>query len=252
MAVDGDFANFRAVYDELTDEVNRARYQFLPDHIANWFKTLDTTPRVSAIIKRLESGVDYRPWRHELARSVRNVHIEWPKEPDQALGMKLSLFRNFTKEGPDDVATFGFSFLRSGTNVNDNARGVIEQIFMPMARELRRYLERELSEIPAADRIVSLDHNSAAYKDAMDALETLENVLRGANDYPDPDEKERIVAEVSATRRVLQSAKVRIGVVVSLLATPALYLVKTFAGTAVGDAANKVIELITPLLGAIF
>jgi hypothetical protein len=46
---DGDLTNFRAVFDELTDEVNRATYQFLPDHIANWFKTLDTTPRVAAI-----------------------------------------------------------------------------------------------------------------------------------------------------------------------------------------------------------
>ena len=42
MAVDGDFANFRAVYDELTDEVQQASHQFLPDHVANWFAELKT------------------------------------------------------------------------------------------------------------------------------------------------------------------------------------------------------------------
>ena len=60
MAVDGDFANFRAIYDDLTAEVDRSRYQFLPDHLANWFNTLDTTSRVAAIVKRLQSGAEFR------------------------------------------------------------------------------------------------------------------------------------------------------------------------------------------------
>jgi hypothetical protein len=49
MAVDGDFANFRAVYDDLTQEVMRAYVQFLADHISNWFRTLDTTSEVAPI-----------------------------------------------------------------------------------------------------------------------------------------------------------------------------------------------------------
>lgn len=113
-------------------------------------------------------------------------------------------------------------------------------------------LEREVGEVPASDRIVTLDHNSATYRDAMAALETLENVLRGANDYPDPEEKERVVAEVSATRRLLQSVKVRVVAVASVLSVAALYLAKQFAGKAIGDAAQVVIDLITPLFPHIF
>jgi hypothetical protein len=252
MTVDGDLANFRAVYDELTDGINRAKYQFLPDHIANWFRTLDTTPRIAEIIRGLESGVEYREWRHKLTRAVNQNRIDWPADPEHALGIKLLLFRNFTVGGPDDIGTFGFSFLRSGKNINDNARAVVEQIFMPMARELRRYLERELSEVPAADRVVKLDHNSASYREAISALEKLEDVLRGTNDYPDPEEKEQVVAEVSATRRILQAVRVRVKTVVSLLAVSAVYLVKTFAGSAIGDAAHKVIEAVTALIGPIF
>jgi len=170
--------------------------------------------------------------------------LNLPKEPEKALGMKLALFRHFSESTIDDVPTFGFAFMRVGQDFNENARNVIEQLFMPMARELRRYLEIELEKVPASDRIVTLDHYSSGYREAVAALETLENVLRGANDYPDPEEKERVVAEVSATRRLFQSVKVRVGAVASLLSLPALYLVKEFAGTAVGDAAQKVIDVI--------
>lgn len=150
MEVDGDFANFRAVYDELTDEVDRARYTFLPDHIENWFRTLDTTPRVSEIIKRLEQGVNYREWRDALTRNVAaQTNFNWPKDQEQALGIKLSLFRSFKR--PDDIANFGYSFIQSHQDINANARDVIDQIFMPMARELRRYLQQATA--PAADRV---------------------------------------------------------------------------------------------------
>jgi hypothetical protein len=250
--VDGDFANFRAAYDELTDEVERARYQFIPDHLASWFRTLDTTPRVAGIVHRLESGVDYQTWRHELTRSRGNRGFDFPKEPEKSLGIRLTLFRRFSESTVDDVPTFGHAFMSVGSNLNENASNVIQQLFMPLARELRRYLEREFAAVPASDRIVSLDHNSEGYKKALSALETLEEVLRGTNDYPEPEEKDRIIAEVSAARRLFQSAKVRIGAVVAVLSTPVIYLAKQFMGKAVGDAAQVVIDAITPLIPHIF
>ena len=47
-----DFSNFRADYDELTDEVNRARHQFLSDHLTNWFEHIDDTPQVADVVRR--------------------------------------------------------------------------------------------------------------------------------------------------------------------------------------------------------
>jgi hypothetical protein len=228
--MEADGANFRAVYDELTDEIDRTSYQFLPDHLANWFRTLDTTPRISSVVKRLENGVDYQTWRHELTRSRGDRGLKFSKESEKALGLKLTLFRRFSESTIDDIPTFGYAFMRVGQNLNDNARNVVQQIFMPMARELRRYLEREVAAVPASDRIVTLDHNSPNYKNMMSALETLEEVLRGANDYPDAEEKERVVAEVSAVRRLLQSVKVRVAAIAAVLSTPVLYLAKQFMG----------------------
>ena len=97
---------------------------------------------------------------------------------------------------------------------------------------------RPNSSVPAADRVVPLDHNSADYKETIGALETLERVLEQANDYPDPEEKDQRIAELSAVHRLMASTKVRIAVVLSLL-TPILTQFTTkFADTLIGKAAN--------------
>jgi len=160
--------------------------------------------------------------------------------------------------GDINAAVLGKTYLPgSGQNINDAARAFITQYFRPMTKELLRHLRRVgqqpgEKEVPAADRVVRLDHNSAAYHEAMAALERLEEILRGANNYPDPEEKEQVIGEVSATRRLFQSARVRIGAVIGVLTAPTLYLVKQFAGTAIGDAAQKVIDVVALLLGHIF
>ena len=248
MAIDRDFSNFRAVYDELTDEVGRARYQFLSDHLANWFQTLDTTPRVASVMRRLEASVDYAKWRQNLT-SIGV--ITWPKDRDQAIAMKLQLFRSIAQK-KEDVSRFGLSYTRRGRGKEENAHEVIEQIFMPMARELRRYLEGDLGEVPASDRVVRLDHNSGVYRQAIDALEKLEAALKGANDYPDPEDKEQRIAEISATRRLFQSTLVRVGAVVALLGPGITYFATHLAGSAIDKAASGVIDAITALIGSIF
>jgi histidinol-phosphate/aromatic aminotransferase/cobyric acid decarboxylase-like protein len=158
----------------------------------------------------------------------------------------------FSTAGPEEISNFGFSYFRTGRDVNDNAHSVIEQVFKPMARELRRYLEQEVSKVPAADRVVRLDHNSAPYRDAIDALEKLEKVLREANDYPDGEDKDQRIAEVSATRRLLQSVRVRVTAVVAVIGSGLTYLATHFVGTAIDTASHSVIEQLTALFGAYF
>jgi hypothetical protein len=68
-----DFSNFRAVYDELTDEVTRARYQFVADHLRNWFEHLDDTPAVLLIVSRLQSELDFPEWYKQQKATVRSM-----------------------------------------------------------------------------------------------------------------------------------------------------------------------------------
>lgn len=257
MAVDGDFVSFRAIYDELTDEIDRARYPFLPDHLRNWFQTIDTTPRVSSIVQRLQEHADFEKWwaETEQPRFMSGSGVNWPNDREEALGTKLLLFRAFA-EKKHDIGGFGYQFIGVGNNINDNAQAVIQQIFDPMARELRRFLEHELRSqevvAPAADRVVRLDHNSPTYNEVSNALEALERAIDEGNDFEDVDEKQQRIAEVSAVRRLLKAILVRIEPIVSLLKP----LVKQFAtklkDTVIGIAVGKVVSLLGTLLSYVF
>jgi hypothetical protein len=130
----------------------------------------------------------------------------WPKEPEKRLATQLLLFRSAAEGGKGDViAGYGRRFTPSQEpSINNSAHRFIDQVFRPMAAELRRHLERELAAVPAADRVVSLNHNSPKYKAAADALEALEDTLTGTNGYPDAEDKEQKIPEVSAARRLLR------------------------------------------------
>jgi hypothetical protein len=99
---------------------------------------------------------------------------------------------------------------------------------------------------------VKLDHNSDQYKDAMAALATLERVLKETNDYPDLEDKQQKIAEVSALQQLFASTRVRVHAVIALATPGLLYLVKTFANTGVGTAAKSAWEKIGILIGVLF
>ncbi|MBP1064836.1 hypothetical protein JOE51_006303 [Bradyrhizobium japonicum] len=253
-----DFTNFRAVYDELTDEVTRASNQFLPDHLRNWFDQLDNTPRVSEIVARLQHGVHIEEW---LRQAVDTKNLEFGREREKALGTKLLLFRTFSDK-KQDIGLLGFHFFHVSRNVNDNAGAFVAQVFSPMARELRRYLEGELARpdrekvpvpapVPASDRTVSVDHNSKDYLDADAAMERLETALREANDFPDVLEREQREAEVSAARRLLRATLVRLEPLAVLL-KPILvvYATKVKDGI-VAHAATATVTALIALIGAL-
>jgi hypothetical protein len=95
-----------------------------------------------------------------------------------------------------DPFDFGHEyFYVSHGNVDDTIREMVSQLFLPFVSELRRDLRRTATvNVPASDRIVSLDHNSADYLQLSDALEKVETALREANDYPDAEDKEQRIA----------------------------------------------------------
>ena len=254
--VNGDFANFRAVYDDLTHEVLRSHSQFLADHLANWFRALDTTSSVAPIIQDLQSNLDFESWRkqHEAAASGMGAPLEWPSDPDKRLGMKLLLFRSAAVAGSADlISWFGFSYVPSADrSISNAARRFIDQVFGPMARELRRLLEEKVSEVPAADRTVPLNHNSQQYTETVEAAEHLERIIREANDFPDTEEKEQRIAEVSAVRRLLQAVRVRVEPIISLLKPLADQVKTKLKDTLIGMAVSKLLVLLGTLLGYIW
>lgn len=181
--------------------------------------------------------------------------ITWPSGRDRRLGTQLLVFREIASRR-ETASNFGAKFI-TGSDALNGAGDLIKSVFMPMARELRRRFESETAgkkdiEVPAADRTVTLDHNSEPYREAVTALEVLENTIRQANDYPDAEDKEQRIAEVSAARRLLSSARVRVGAVVALLGSGITYFATHLAGTAIDRASAAVVDAFTKLIGLIF
>jgi hypothetical protein len=252
----GDFANFRSTYDFYTDEVMRAHVQFLPDHLVNWFRTLDTTSSVAPIVQELQSGLDFKKWRQEQEAAGHSMggNLVWPSDPEKQLGMKLLLFRSAAEaQSADLISWFGFVFIPSSDrSIDAAARRFVDQVFGPMARQLRRYLEERASAVPASDRTVALTHNSQQYIETMEAAEGLETVIQQANDFPDVEEQEQRVAEVSAVRRLLQAAQVRVEPIVSLLKPLAEQVKTKLRDTVIGMAITKFLALLGALIGYIW
>jgi hypothetical protein len=268
MASNRNFTNFRAVYDDLTDEVARARPQFMADHIDNWFALIDETPMVLDVVRALEASVGFD--RYDFMNRIKPSSaampsppplgrkggpLAWPANRDKRLGLQLEVFREIAKRNLS-VVDFGRKFIE-GADEKEAAKLAIEQAFSPMARDLRRRLEASLGDredltVPASDRLVKLDHNSAAYTEATDALAELEETLRGTNDFGDVEEKEQRIAEVSAARRVLQAVRVRVEPVVTLLQPIAIQFGTKLKDTLLGMAVSKAMGAVGTLIGYVF
>jgi hypothetical protein len=122
-----------------------------------------------------------------------------------------------------------------------------------LIRHLRRVAEQQLeAAVPASDRVVSLNHNSQQYAETIEAAEQLETVIQQANDFPDVQEKEQRVAEVSAVRRLLQAARVRVEPILSLLKPLAEQVKTKLRDTLIGMAITKFLTLLGALIGYIW
>jgi hypothetical protein len=249
------FANFRAMYDELTVELARSRDQFISDHLNNWFALLDETPAVHEVVSGLERAVflDALSWIDSIKRPKSGGTAPvFPIDRDKRLGMQLAVFREIANRSllAGDFAK-AFIIHADSDNLGKDA---IDQVFLPMARILRHRLETALSEneppsIPASDRTVSLNHNSAPFKETDDALEALETALVQANDYPDEDDREQRIAEVSAMRRLIKAVRVRLVPVIELARPTLTYLTKQFANASIGKLASMAAGALGKLLG---
>jgi hypothetical protein len=249
------------VYDDLTGEAERSSEQFLPDHLENWFALVDETPDVREIVRGLESGVfmDFIRWPQKYSGAIptnEDAEFRWPSGRPKRLGIQLSMFREVSKRHLD-ARTLGQRGI-SGSKAENGARELVDHVFSPMARDLRRLLERELGDkpddaIPAADRVVRLDHNSAPYNEAIVALDALEKALAEANDYPgDVEEKEERIAEVSATRRLFKAVWVRIEAVVALLKPLVGQFGTKLKEGLIGAAVKAVMTALGTLMGYLF
>lgn len=259
MTIEKHFSNFHATYDELTREVLLAMNSFVSERLQEWFGHLDGEPDAAAEIQKLQAGQDFSHWFAMQGRSPQPgaPKFQWPPENDKRLGMQLLLFRSMAR-GDINAGMLGKMYIPgSGTNINDNAKAFTDQVFRPMSRELILYLRRVGDEktaepVPAADRVVPLDHNSASYKEAIEAVEHLETVLTEANDIPDVEVREQRLVEVKAVRGLLSVLLVRVEAVAVLLKPLVIQFGAKLKDSLMAIAVGAVIAALSALLAHIF
>jgi hypothetical protein len=102
--------------------------------------------------------------------------------------------------------------------------------------------------IPASDRTVSLGHNSPEQKQALEKIDELVEAVKQANDLPGtPEEKEQLVAELSAGRKLLEATKVRVAAVHATLQPALRWILEKAGGAMIGKMAGDLWEYLVHL-----
>ena len=247
-------------YEELGSRVVGARAGDFASTLRRWFACLDDAPEiVQSEVRRLEALQTWDEVSSEVMGTTRGMlgsaQINWPDDKDRRLGRQLLLLRRFASEEIKAV-NFAMTYFYAGENHFDTMVGdMASNLFDPHAEELRRRLQDLVDSsldddvvVPAADRIVSLDHNEQSFQNAVRAVKlTFDEVKK--NNSIDPDEKTRVTLELGAGLDLVQAPKTRVEAARVLLLGALGWLATEFASTVVGQAAEAAIPLVRALLG---
>ena len=187
---------------------------------------------------------------------VGSGNLAWAQDRTERLGQQLALFRHFANQ-QNAYIDFCQKFMYGLRRFDDMIAEVNEQLFNPFARDLLKDLfkhsplETKSLNIPASDRIVPVDHNSPAYQEVDTNLVTLEDHLRRSNSLAEdsPSERDQVLAELSASRRLLKAVQVRIELLKQLLLPALRWIAKKSGEIAVGIAITAVLTALATLLG---
>lgn len=103
---------------------------------------------------------------------------------------------------------------------------------------------------PASDRVVTLDHNSAPYKEAIAKLDEATSAVQSANDIgaASQEEREAVVSELTSLRKLLENTRVRVQAILALAGPAFNWIAKTFTQEGLKRLASEALDAIKALL----
>ena len=246
-------------YDELAADVTASSYQTFSFHLQGWLDLVNEHPVVGRYIAQLERPVSFLEWYTAAKLTEGSMSgsgkLNWPRDKKKRLALQFDLFREIASDNID-LSDFAMTFFFVDNDLNDMASVVADQVFRPFVRDLRRTIEQldlptqpQGPLVPASDRIVTLNHNSAEYGALTKGLKSIGEQIGRLNDYPDLEAKERHTAELSAAERLLKSTTVRVAAFLGLVVSTLKWLSVTFAEEAIGIAAAELLKLIGTMFG---
>jgi len=249
------FDEFESEYNDLSDDVINATHISYSQRLADFIELIEHSPYSKDRIIALLGDFDFTSWYNKCRASTSGMmgsgRLDWDRDRTKRLGQKISLFRHLSLEG-NNFSDFAVVFVSSASDYNDMVYHINSQEFQPFARDLLKDLSRNVphesivADVPAADRIVTLDHNSKVYQDVIDQLQNIEEAILKSNEFSVkwPDEKERISAELSAGTQLLKPKKVRVEAIRAVLVAPLIWLSEKFTGALIGKLAETVLQKI--------
>ena len=162
----------------------------------------------------------------------------------------------------DEISNFlndhGYALVKKSMRGDENAVAKLNGSGLEYAEELiaesRRKIATEPSApVPASDRIVTLDDNSAAYKETLASLEQLTQDASKSNEFAhlfaNPEDKVRTLSEIDSGIQLLKNARVRPTAVYELLVNSLRWIAKKLPDVTLGALASKALDGLTKLLG---
>ncbi len=251
-------AEFEEDYRDRLDDALRSEHRNFAQRLAEWLNLLDNSPASSQVVAELEDGLDFNAWFQHAVSSRRGMvgsgRLDWSSDRKTRLGQTLGLVRHLASEENAGI-NFAMGFMYAGSNLNDNISKIVDQLIEPFGRDLWKHIVRtnrsssSQASVPSADGVVAIDHNSAPYQSLIAQLEKLERDARSTNSIAMLPEFDRVEAEVSAGRRLLEAASARVEAIRVVL-VPALKWIAERAGEgAIGVAVTAILVLIAGIFG---
>ncbi len=254
---------FFSQFDQLTSRVTGSRQQDFAGNLRRWLTCMDSAPApIGVEFARLSAMQNWEGVQSDVMQPQLGLgpgQLNWPDDDDLRLAGQISLFRRLAS-GELDATNFAHDYFSSGgISIARTIQEMSDQLFRPLSEDLRLKFDElvEAAEaegeggVPAADRMVALDHNSRAYKDAVRQIEAVEEGLRTNNKIA-PDDKARLQAEIESGKRLLAAPKTRVDAVRVVLLGALGWIAMTFASGALGELADSALHAVAALLGLPF
>lgn len=248
-------------FDHYAHEVSVARHQDFARILRQWFRALEQAPEpLRGRIAWLREHFPADRLEKEVIITGRGMvgsgRLNWPDDLEDRLSGQLQLLWALT-EKEDSAWQFAFKFFPGGgNNIDATLAKLVEHLFEPHARELRRYLaknaekplsgQREVA-VPASDRIVRLDHNHPDYLATINAIESTESASIASNEIL-PEDRERIKFELDAGILLLKATSARVDAIEAVLVRTLRWLSAHFTGAALGIAAENALQIVLKLI----
>lgn len=248
--------SFLEDYEGTSEDVLNAKSSNIQSSIMNWIQHIESNDTARRIVESFENSVEFEDWLKRALNSggsfAGSGTLEWPQKKEERLGLQISLYRYFS-ESEDRIWNFSSHFFHVGSNINDMIYEVNDQIFRQLVRDLRRQFERPKSyqndlvsniEVPASDRVISLNHNSRDLSQIFADIENLEEALRGHNarDQAEIDERDRLAAEVASARILMSQNQINISYVYTFVYSTLAFIVNKFTDSLISSLSQPLIE----------